>query len=56
MAGFLEGIIPPVVTPFEADGRLDLAGYEANIESYAACDFSGILVLGSNGEAACLSE
>ena len=55
-ARFLEGIIPPVVTPFEADGRLDLAGYESNIESYAACDFSGILVLGSNGEAACLSE
>ena len=56
MAGFLEGIIPPIVTPFEADGRLDLAGYEANVESYAACEFSGLLVLGSNGEAACLSE
>lgn len=56
MASFLEGIIPPIVTPFEADGRLDLAGYEANVESYSACDFSGILVLGSNGEAACLSE
>ena len=53
---FLEGIIPPVVTPFEVDGRLDLAGFESNIESYAPCDFSGILVLGSNGEAACLSE
>ena len=48
--------IPPIVTPFEADGRLDLASFEANVESYAACDFSGILVLGSNGEAACLSE
>jgi 4-hydroxy-2-oxoglutarate aldolase len=45
-----------MVTPFEADGRLDLAGYESNVESYAACDFSGLLVLGSNGEAACLSE
>ncbi len=56
MAGFLEGIIPPIVTPFEADGRLDLASFEANVESYAPCDFSGILVLGSNGEAACLSE
>lgn len=56
MATFLEGIIPPVVTPFEADGRLDLAAYEANIESYAACDFSGFLVLGSNGEAVCLAE
>jgi 4-hydroxy-2-oxoglutarate aldolase len=56
MATFLEGVIPPLVTPFEADGRLDLAGYESNVESYAACDFSGLLVLGSNGEAACLSE
>jgi len=56
MATFLEGIIPPIVTPFEADGRLDLAGYESNVESYAACDFSALLVLGSNGEAACLSE
>jgi 4-hydroxy-2-oxoglutarate aldolase len=56
MQSFLQGIIPPIVTPFEADGRLDLFGYESNVESYAACDFSGILVLGSNGEAACLSE
>ncbi|MBK5254543.1 MAG: dihydrodipicolinate synthase family protein [Vicinamibacteria bacterium] len=56
MASFLQGIIPPVVTPFEADGRLDLTGFESNIESYSACDFSSILVLGSNGEAACLSE
>ncbi len=56
MATLLEGIIPPIVTPFEADGRLDLAGYEANVESYAGCDFSGLLVLGSNGEAVCLSE
>ena len=56
MVSFLEGIIPPIITPFEADGRLDLAGYEANVESYGPCDFSGILVLGSNGEAACTSE
>ena len=55
MQSFLTGIIPPIVTPFEADGRLDLPGYEANVESYAGCDFSGLLVLGSNGEAACLS-
>lgn len=56
MTGFLEGIVPPLVTPFEADGRLDLAGYEANVESYAGCDFTGLLVLGSNGEASCLDE
>jgi 4-hydroxy-2-oxoglutarate aldolase len=55
MQSFLTGIIPPIVTPFEADGRLDLTGFEANVESYAGCDFSGLLVLGSNGEAACLS-
>lgn len=52
----LEGVIPPLITPFEADGRLDLAGYESNVESYAACDFTALLVLGSNGEAACMSE
>lgn len=56
MNNLLAGIIPPLATPFRADGSLDLAAFESNVESYAACDFSGLLVLGSNGEAACLSE
>ncbi len=52
----LRGILPPVVTPFLPDGSLDLAGFEANLDSYAAEDLCGYLVLGSNGEAASLAE
>ena len=29
----LKGILPPVVTPFDADGVLDLAAFEANLEA-----------------------
>jgi 4-hydroxy-2-oxoglutarate aldolase len=52
----LRGVIPPLVTPFRADGALDLAAFEANLESLLAHDLSGFLVLGSNGEAASLDE
>jgi 4-hydroxy-2-oxoglutarate aldolase len=52
----LRGILPPLVTPFHADGALDLAAFEANLESYAAEDLAGYVVLGSNGEAASLEE
>lgn len=52
----LQGIIPPLVTPFDGEGRLDLDAFGANVESYAPCDFSALLVLGSNGEAACLAD
>jgi 4-hydroxy-2-oxoglutarate aldolase len=56
MAAVLEGIVPPLVTPFRDDGALDLHGFESNLDSYAAEDLSGYLVLGSNGEAASLEE
>ncbi len=52
----LRGVIPPLVTPFQADGALDLAAFEANLESLSAYDLAGFLVLGSNGEAASLEE
>lgn len=52
----MRGIIPPLVTPFRADGALDLAAFEANLETYAGWDLGGYLVLGSNGEAATLEE
>jgi dihydrodipicolinate synthase/N-acetylneuraminate lyase len=52
----LRGVIPPLVTPFQPDGSLDTAGFEANLESLAAHDLAGYLVLGSNGEAASLDE
>ena len=31
----LRGILPPIVTPFQSDGALDLAGFEANLEAWA---------------------
>jgi 4-hydroxy-2-oxoglutarate aldolase len=52
----LEGVIPPLVTPFRDDGTLDLAAFEANLESAAGDDLGGLLVLGSNGEAGSLEE
>ena len=52
----LRGVIPPLVTPFRADGTLDLAAFEANVEALTAHDLAGFLVLGSNGEAASLDE
>jgi 4-hydroxy-2-oxoglutarate aldolase len=52
----LRGILPPLVTPFRSDGALDTAGFEQNLEIYATQDLGGVLVLGSNGEAASLDE
>jgi 4-hydroxy-2-oxoglutarate aldolase len=52
----LRGIVPPLVTPFEAGGGLDVAAFERNLEAYASADLAGYLVLGSNGEAASLTE
>jgi len=55
-APLLRGIIPPVVTPFRDDGALDLEAFEANLDAYAGAGFTGVLVLGSNGEAVSLEE
>jgi len=52
----LRGVIPPLVTPFRADGSLDLPAFEADVEALAAHDLSGFLVLGSNGEAGSLDD
>lgn len=52
----IRGIFPPLTTPFRGDGALDTAGFERNLEAYATQDLGGVLVLGSNGEAASLDE
>jgi 4-hydroxy-2-oxoglutarate aldolase len=52
----LRGVIPPLVTPFHADGGLDLEAFCATLEALAVHEFAGFLVLGSNGEAASLDE
>ncbi len=50
------GIVPPLTTPFNADGALDLDALSAHIEHYNRADLAGYLAFGSNGEAVHLSE
>ncbi len=44
------GIIPPLATPLNQDGRLDAAGLEVLVERVLAGGVSGLFVLGTTGE------
>ena len=46
----LQGIIPAVWTPTDADGKLLRAGFRKNIEAMIAAAVDSLLVLGSTGE------
>lgn len=46
----LQGIIPAVWTPTDADGKLLKAGFRKNIEAMIAAGVDSLLVLGSTGE------
>jgi 4-hydroxy-2-oxoglutarate aldolase len=50
----LQGIIPPVVTPFTASGDLDTDALQKVIAALEP-DVDGLLILGSNGEVAYLT-
>jgi len=52
----LQGVLPPMATPFTADEDLDLAALKANIAKWNATGLSGYLAVGSNGESVYLSE
>jgi dihydrodipicolinate synthase/N-acetylneuraminate lyase len=52
----LDGIFPPVTTPFYPDGAIYHKKLEANIERYSKTPVAGIVVLGSTGEAILLSD
>jgi len=52
----LEGIIPPVVTPFLADESLDLPGLCVHIDCMISHRVHGIFVLGTTGEFYALDE
>jgi len=56
MAPELQGIIPPMATPFTPDEELDLAALRANIIAWNATGLGGYLAVGSNGEAVYLSQ
>jgi 4-hydroxy-2-oxoglutarate aldolase len=50
------GIYTPIVTPFGADGEVDARGLASNVDHYLATKLTGLVVLGSNGEAAQLDD
>ena len=50
------GLYTPLATPFSTDGRLDTGAMARNVEKYLATPLTGLVVLGSNGEAAQLED
>jgi dihydrodipicolinate synthase/N-acetylneuraminate lyase len=52
----LEGIFTAATTCFAADGKLFLHKLERNVERYSRTAISGIVMLGSTGEAVMLSD
>jgi len=52
----LQGILPPISTPFYPEGQVYHKKLEANVERYSRTPVAGIVVLGSTGEAILLSD
>ena len=51
-----KGVIPPMITPFTADGAVDYDAHLRNLERWNTTGLGGYLVLGSNSEAIALSD
>ena len=54
--GTLKGMFIPGVTPFDPDGELLLDNLVFNIKRWSESPISGLMVLGTNGEARCLND
>ena len=52
----IEGVIPPMMTPFTEDQSVDYDKHVRNMEKWNQDKLAGYLVLGSNSEASYLSE
>lgn len=52
----LEGVFPPIPTPFDVRGGIDLESLLENLRWLGRFGLSGVVVLGSNGEAVLLDE
>jgi dihydrodipicolinate synthase/N-acetylneuraminate lyase len=52
----LDGIFPPVTTPFYPEGNVYYKKLEHNVERYSRTPVAGIVVLGSTGESIMLSD
>ena len=52
----LQGIFTPITTPFYPDGNIYFKKLEANVERYSKTPVTGVVALGSTGEAVMLSD
>ena len=52
----LTGVYTPIITPFRDDEAVDEAGLRANVRRWMSSALTGIVVLGSNGEAPQLDD
>jgi 4-hydroxy-2-oxoglutarate aldolase len=52
----LDGILAPVVTPFDRSGAVDDDAFVANVRAHLGAGLHGVVVAGSTGEAALLDE
>jgi len=52
----IHGVIPPMVTPFKANGDLDSGAFVSNVKKWNEARLAGYLVIGSNSETVYLSE
>ncbi len=50
------GVFTPIVTPFRPDDSVDEAALSSNVEQWMRTALDGLIVLGSNGEAAQLDD
>jgi len=51
----LQGMFPPVTTPFSSDGEIDLPGLRANIQRYNKTRLAGYVMNGSTSESVLLT-
>lgn len=52
----LAGLYPPIPTPFDAQERIDFAKLESNLQYWNAQPLDGVVMPGSNSEAAFLTQ
>ncbi|MEP6732627.1 MAG: dihydrodipicolinate synthase family protein, partial [bacterium] len=52
----LNGILAPLITPFDAAGDIDLDGFGRNTRAHLSAGACGVVVAGSTGEAALLDD
>jgi len=50
------GVFTPIITPFGSDGAIDEVGMRSNVARWMATPLTGLVVLGSNGEAPQLDD